>query len=340
MADIDSTDEANRDAGRLIRRHDQFVKLILDGPGNADSFLRERLPPGVTAHLTAEPAVDRSESFVDPLLAELCGDRVYGLELSGGRPLHVLTLIEHKSAGEGDALMQVFGYLHGAATRGARRVAGANGGFRVAPAPVLAVILYHGTAPWPHPPTLGDAYGIPPDILAAGPLDFGYTLVDLSVIPDAELSRHHDLQAGLLTLKYATRDGDPEVTLERLLGVAAVIGLTVLRGVVRYLFMADDARNQARLRAALGHVVPGQEDEIMPTIAESYIAEGHAKGLAEGQIKAKADILLRMLQRRNEPVPAVIERKLPAASADEIDRWIDAVVDGASLEQVFGDSTH
>jgi hypothetical protein len=108
--------------------------------------------------------------------------------------------------------------------------------------------------------------------------------------------------------------------------------------------MADDARNQTRLRAALGHVVPGQEDEIMPTIAESYIAEGelrgHAKGLAEGQIKAKADILLRMLHRRNEPVPAVIERKLPAASAEEIDRWIDAVVDGASLEQVFGDSTH
>src|SRR3954471_2383945 len=87
---------------RLIRRHDQFAKLLLDLPGNADAFLRERLPAAVVANLTAEPATDRSETFVDPTLAELRGDRVFSLVTSDGQPVLVWTMVEHKSAPEPD----------------------------------------------------------------------------------------------------------------------------------------------------------------------------------------------------------------------------------------------
>src|SRR4051794_22642335 len=82
---------------RLIRRNDQFAKLLLDMPGNADAFLRERVPTAVVARLTAEPATDRSESFVDPALAELHGDRVFSLATLDGEPLLVWTAVEHKS---------------------------------------------------------------------------------------------------------------------------------------------------------------------------------------------------------------------------------------------------
>ncbi|EWY38219.1 hypothetical protein N825_14725 [Skermanella stibiiresistens SB22] len=332
MSEPTTTNEDTGGERRLIRMHDQFAKLVLDRPGNADTFLRERLPAPVTALLTAEPATDRSESFVDPLLAELRGDRVHSFGLSDGRPLLIWTVTEHKSAGEGDSLIQVLGYLNGAAIRGARRVQNPDGTVRVVPALVLAVILYHGTGRWPHPPTFGEAYGMPKEFLAAGPIDFSYTLVDLSTIPDAELSRDPDLQAGLLMLKYATRDGDPEITLERLLSAAAVIGLTVLRAVVRYLFVTDEDRNRDRLRAVLGRVVPGQEDKIMPTIAEAYIAEGKAE--------AKADTLLRMVGRRLGTVPATVTAKVASASVDEIDQWIDAITDGTDVNEIFREATH
>ena len=84
-------------------------------------------------------------------------------------------------------------------------------------------------------------------------------------------------------LKYATRDDDPEITLERLLGAAAVVGVTIVRIVVRYLFGVGGVTHLVRLRTVLGRVIPGQEDEIMPTIGAAYVAEEDAKGLAQGQ---------------------------------------------------------
>ena len=106
---------------RLIRRHDQFAKLLLDMPGNADAFLRERLPAAVVAKLTADPATDRSETFIDPALAEHRGDRVFSLATSSGEPLLIWTMVEHKSSPDADALVQILNYLTRTATRGARR---------------------------------------------------------------------------------------------------------------------------------------------------------------------------------------------------------------------------
>jgi hypothetical protein len=321
---------------RLIRRHDQFAKLLLDMPGNADAFLRERLPAAVVTRLTAEPATDRSESFVDPALAELRGDRVFSLATLDGEPLLVWTAVEHKSSPEGDSLVQILGCLTGTATRGARRRRNPDGTVWVIPAAVFAIILYHGTDRWSLPTTLGDAYGMPDEMLAAGPLNFGYSLVDLSALPDAELSRHPELQAGLLMLKYATRDDDPDVTLDRLLGAAALIDLTVIRIVVRYLFKSGDAQYRLRLRAALGRVLPGQEERIMPTIGEWYEAEGYAKGKHETLTKT----LLMFIEDRFGAVPYTVEEKVRSATVEDLDRWTRSILKAPSLEAIFADPMH
>jgi len=317
---------------RLIRQHDQFAKLLLDLPGNADAFLRERLPAAVVANLTVEPATDRSETFVDPTLAELRGDRVFSLATSNGQPMLVWTMVEHKSSPDADALVQILGYLNGIAIRGARRRQNPDGTVWVVPVPVFAVILYHGADRWSLPTTLGAAYGMPPEMLAAGPLDFGYSLIDLAALPDAELSRHPELQAGLLMLKYATRDDDPDVTLDRLLGAAALISLTVVRIVVRYLFGSGDAMYRERLRVALGRVLPGQEEDLMPTIAESYIAEGKREG--------RAETLLLIIEGWFGAVPEPIETRVRSATAEDLERWTRGIIKAHSLDAVFADPMH
>jgi hypothetical protein len=133
----DTTDEGNRP--RLIRRHDQFAKQLLDQSGLADIFLRERLPAALTARLTSEPASDRSESFVDATLAEHRGDRVYSLALTDGPQVLVWTMIEHKSAPDLDSILQTLGYVAGLATRAATRIEMPNGSLCLIPAPVFAV---------------------------------------------------------------------------------------------------------------------------------------------------------------------------------------------------------
>jgi len=328
------------------------VFKMLDGrflrPGHADAFVRERLPAAVAARLTDTPAVDRSESFIDPLLRERRGDRVFVLETETGQTVLVWTMVEHKSAPEPDSLIQTLTGLAGIAARGAVRRQNPDGTVWQVPAPVFPIVLYHGARRWPLPTSLSDAYDLPPDLVAQGLLDFRYTLVDLGAIPDAELSRHPPLQAGLLVLKYAMRDDDPMDTLERLVDAAAVIGLTALALVVRYLFKASDLVDPTRLRRVVAGILPGQGDDVVTTVAEQLIAEGEIKGRAEGELKGrvegelkgraegKAELLLRLMTRRFGPVAPDIEARIHAADAALLDNWGDRILDARSLADVFG----
>ena len=337
------TDESDDGGGgrRLIRQHDQFAKQLLDQPGVADAFLRERLPAAVAACLSDAPAVDRSESFIDAALRERRGDRLYALSTRNGDPLRVLVLCELKSAPDQGTFPQVLGYLGAAAVRGAVRRVLPDGTVLMVPVPVYAVVLYHGTRTWSLPTRLRDAYGMPAGLVDAGLLDFGYVLVDLGAIADHELSRHPELQAGLLVLKYAGRDADPQETLERLLSVAAGAGLTVVVSVVRYLFGAAETLDRERLRAMLARIVP-KEDEMVVSIAlREYLDEARAEALAvgraEGRAEAKADMLLRQLARRFGPLPEGAVRRVRGASLKELDRWADDIFDAPTLEAMLGD---
>ncbi|CAK0745370.1 transposase [uncultured Gammaproteobacteria bacterium] len=344
--DLDGEHGSTSDSRRLIQRHDQFAKQLLDQPGCADAFLREHLPATVTARLSAVPAVDRSETFIDPLLTEHRGDRVFALETMDGEPILVWTLIEHKSSPEPDTLIQMFATLCGITGRGARRHKEANGTVRIIPAPVYPVLLYHGTRRWTLPLSLGEAYRLPDNLVTERLPNFWYSLVDLGVIQDAELSHFPSLQAGLLVLKYATRDDDPLITLERLIAVAAEVDLTLVVLVVKYLFKASDV-DRTRLRAVLKSILPGQEEDVMLTVAQEIIAEvrprffaegkaeGKAEGEAKGKAEGKAEMLLRQLRRRFKTFPSQVEDRVRAAGSDQLDEWIDLILDARELADVF-----
>ncbi|WP_158046523.1 hypothetical protein [Skermanella pratensis] len=105
--------------------------------------------------------------------------------------------------------------------------------------------------------------------------------------------------------------------------------------------MVDEGRNRQGLRTVLGRVAPGQEDKIKPTIAELNIAELNiAEGEAWRKLKGKAEILLRMVQGQLGTVPASVELKVKAAPVTGIGVWIDAMLDGRSLDEVFPETAH
>jgi len=107
--------------GRLIQRHDQFAKLVLDEPGNADAFCRERLPPEVAAQLSKTPAIDRSASDVAPFLYETRGDRGWSLATGVGEPILVWTYVEHKGRRDPETSVQTLKLLAWMAAKGAVR---------------------------------------------------------------------------------------------------------------------------------------------------------------------------------------------------------------------------
>jgi len=66
-------------------------------------------------------------------------------------------------------------------------------------------------------------------------------------------------------------------------------------------------------------------------------AEGEAKGKAEGERTGAAKVLVRQLRRRFGVVPETTAARIAAASAADVDRWTDRVLDAETLADVFTD---
>ena len=67
----------------------------------------------------------------------------------------------------------------------------------------------------------------------------------------------------------------------------------------------------------------------------SVLAQEREQGRAEGTAEAKAETLLRLLDRRFRSVPEPYHAQVLAADATQLDTWIDAVLDAENIEAVF-----
>lgn len=73
------------------------------------------------------------------------------------------------------------------------------------------------------------------------------------------------------------------------------------------------------------------ENSKMVGLTERLLNEGRLEGRQEG----KLDILLRLLARRFGPLDAATEQRLQKASADDLERWTDNILDARTLDEVF-----
>jgi predicted transposase/invertase (TIGR01784 family) len=326
---------------RLIKRHDQFFKRLLDHAGTAGVLLRERLPKEVAERLAPDAPELVSGSFVDNELREYHTDRLYRVRTVDGEAAFIYALVEHKSSPDPGIGLQLLIYQ----TRvwqwwvehqGQRWE---EGGRRRLPA-IFPLVIYHGKAEWRIPLDFASGIDLADDALRPYLLDFRYSLAELGRIDDARLSREKRLRIGLLILKRGSGEGDlREILLE--LGRAALsLGFDDLVALVHYILLESNEVEAAMLRGVLREIVPDQEARIMSIAAEEWKAEGiqigQAMGKAEGKAEGKADMLLRLLRRRFDMLPEAMVAKVRNASEDQLNEWADNILDAHSLDMVFG----
>jgi predicted transposase YdaD len=97
--------------GVVTQPHDKFLKSLLEDPAVVLALLREHLPPLLSARLSEEASVPVDGTFIDEALSESRSDRLYRVLLKGRakEALAVHVLLEHKSASERHAMLQVLG---------------------------------------------------------------------------------------------------------------------------------------------------------------------------------------------------------------------------------------
>lgn len=88
------------------------------------------------------------------------------------------------------------------------------------------------------------------------------------------------------------------------------------------------------------HDVQILEEEISMPYISSFESAGIEKGLEQGRLVGKAQLLKRQLLRRFGEVPVWAADKIDAAEESLLESWVDVVFEAESMEAVFANQAH
>ena len=258
-----------------------------------------------------------------------------------GRPAFVYVLFEHQSTVEPDMPLRLLGYMHAIWSRWRRE----NPKRTARLPPIVPVVLHHGPSPWRAPTTFGGlVWSVTPEPSELAPFvpDFRFVLDDLArTTPEGIRLRPlltafarivmfllmrarsaHDLGFELSAFREDLRTLGTSPSGLRDLAVAMRYAVSVGRGGAK------------RLKNVVHWGVGRPTEEVIMTIADELIAEGMEKGLAKGLARGKADLLLRLLERRFGVPSDALAARVRTADSATLDRWAERVLFAESIEAV------
>ena len=320
--------------------HDKLFRAVFSDPAHAQALVRDQLPNEIAGLLADTPPRIVPGSFIDEDLRESQADLLLEVSLVDGGSAFVYVLVEHKSYLDPELVLQVLGYMvriwrdyvrHGEGREG--RTARA----RSLP-PIIPLLGYSGSAPWTGPTDLADmiATDTPGLIFLRGP---SLILRQWAQMGPDELSSDPVSQASLLTLT-----GRGPAYLDEI--EAALEDSAALQEQFA-VYIRETVRGAAldELEVKLASARAGQMEGVLGSIMEKLRAEGEAKGRAEGVAEGEARgiakgrkrDLVRLLERRFGALSDADRARIEGADLDQLDTWIDRVLDVKNLKAVFGD---
>jgi predicted transposase YdaD len=323
--------------------HDALFKAVLGKAEHARGVLRTVVPAAVAEALDWPTLAPCPGNFVDARLRERFTDVLFTVTWRGGGEALVYVLFEHQSTVDGRMAWRLLRYLVQIWERWLTDHP------RAARLPlIIPVVLYHGAEAWSASIEFDGLLDIPeavrPSVAPHLPR-FTYLVDDLSAIPDEEL-RARAMTTALSRLvaacfKYARRRAD---LLEILGGWADVVrdvanapnGLGALALVVRYILLVNDHVEPEELRAFLDRVAGPEAKDTVMTAGERLIQQGEERGIQKGIQQGERALLVRLLKKRfGNAVDADIERRVEAATTEQIEVWAERVLSASTLAELL-----
>lgn len=323
------------------KRHDAFFRAVFSDPVHAGALVRDQMPNEIAGLLADKPPVVHLDTFIDEGLWETQADLLLEVELADGGSAFVYVLIEHKSYPDPEVVLQVLGYMVRVWRDYVRKGKGREG--RTARArslpPIIPLLGYSGSAPWKGPTDLADmiATDTPELIFLHGPY---LILRQWAQMPPEALSDDPVSQAGLLTLtgRGPAYLDEIEAALEDNPALQEQFAVYIRETVIGAETAMSAAQDQLEQRLAAA-AKAGQTEGVLGTIMEKLRAEGEAKGraegVAEGVAEGEAKSLIRLLERRFGPLAQADLDRIAGADLDQLDAWIDQVLDAESVEALL-----
>jgi predicted transposase/invertase (TIGR01784 family) len=327
------TDPHQPVSNRLPNIHDAFFKQVLSDPELAGVFLREHLPREVASLLAPEAPQPVPGSFVDEALRQHHSDLLFRVHLRAGGAAFAYVLMEHKSAPDQIARLQLLRYVVRLLSQWYKR------NQRQLPLPpVLPLLVHQGPKSWELSCEFADLFGA-----VAAPLrpylpSFRHALVDLAPMEDRALSTQTRLRALLKALKYARRP-DLGTHLDTVLAEAPELDETDLFVILTYFDKGPMPLESKALHDVLQQLVPDRKERIMGWFSQPYYDKGKAagkeEGKAEGLAEGEAKILAHLLEKRFGALPGSLHQRIFTADTATLETWVERVLDAPDLQSVF-----
>jgi hypothetical protein len=195
--------------------------------------------------------------------------------------------------------------------------------------PVLPIVLYNGDAKWSAATDIAALIPTVPGRVAKYLPKLEYLLIEENQYAEADLADLKNLVAAIIRFEHP----ENEEALLRLIDLLNewLAGNPELKRTFAIWIRALLLRQSKHT-----WVLPKVHDlkELKMTLAErfdTWARQHEQKGLEKGE----ALVLQKLLTQRFGVLPADAVGKIAAASAEQIDTWVDRVLDAASLEEVF-----
>jgi predicted transposase YdaD len=325
--------------------HDLFVRFTFGHPERAAAELRAALPSEVTSQVDWSTLRREPNSVVDPELRETESDLLFSARLRDDQSLLFYVLLEHQSSVDRWMALRMLRYVVRQLEHWRQEHLGS-----VRLPVIIPLVLYHGPdGAWSAPRRVEELFDLPGEEdqrerwRALVP-HFEYLVDDLTTErAEALLARPGPPLARLawLILRY----GRTEELAQRLPSWAALFaqvratpnGFEELRGVVHYLLLVGDDAAQGAMEGVLHSVVDAQQtEELMLTVGERLIQQGHQQGKLEG----RAEDVLRILAKRGVNVDdEARQRILSCTDIAILDQWFDRSLQATRLSDVLDDLT-
>ena len=341
-AEAEGTGQAQGKAGAATSTpHDALVRALLEDPARAQALIRDHLPNDLAALVSGAPPEILDGSYVDDSLRGSQSDLLMKVTLRSGKPTFLYVLVEHKSTPDHGTLLQLAGYM----VRIWQRHANGKAARLKALPPIIPLLLYSGHSGWEPAESLREMIAADSPALSILPGErvlFRW----LTPMPPEALSGDAELRAGFLTL---TRRALGPLLRQVFAGVEG--NRRLQEQVLTYILTTyPDLTLEALMDRIRADGTADMEDH-MTTIADTLIAKGEARGMAagiaegkaagivEGEARGKtqgqAQSLIRLLERRFGALSKDHRARIIGADMDQLDLWIDRVLDAPSLDALF-----
>ena len=206
-------------------------------------------------------------------------------------------------------------------------------------------MLYNGEAKWTAATDVAELIPPVPGLVAQYLPKLSYVLIEENRYTEGELAALENLVAAVIRFEHPA---DPQVLLQAIdRAYALTEGNAELRRTFAIWFHTGLLRR--------GHhalELPETQDlkELKMTLSDRFelwarqyeqrgkeegLREGLAKGLQEGRQEGSQLVLQKLLTKRFGPLSAEVMERIASGSSEQINRWVDRMMDAASLEEVF-----